>query len=140
MDLERSRQVLIDHSRSKKNGEFPSAVTHEGQLTNPLCGDHVTLKLQIENKKILEAGFQAKACAICTASASLLCEDLHGQTVTVAIGMTQDFEANILAELATPWPKALEIFHCFEHLKTNPSRKTCALLPFVALRSILKKI
>jgi nitrogen fixation protein NifU and related proteins len=140
MDLEQSRQVLIDHSKSKKNGDFPLMVTHSGQLTNPICGDHVELKLHVRGKNILRAGFAAKACAICSASASLLCDELHNVAIADAIQMTQTFESQILAPAGEAWPPSLSAFQCFEHLRVNPSRKTCALLPFVALRSILKKI
>jgi len=140
MDLEKSRQVLLDRSRSKKNGEFPAHVTHEGELRNPICGDHVQLKLQIENGAIAAVGFKAEACAICSASVALLTDAIQYQPVQSTIEMTQSFEKSILEPLETSWPTTLEHFQAFEHLKINPSRKTCALLPFVALRSILKKV
>jgi nitrogen fixation NifU-like protein len=140
MDLEQSRQVLLDQSRSKKNGEFPKRSTHEGELRNPICGDRVDLKLRIESGVITEAGFKAEACAICSASAALLTASIQQKPVQKMIEMTQEFEKNILLTPETAWPETLNNFQVFEHLKVNPSRKTCALLPFVALRSILKKV
>jgi nitrogen fixation NifU-like protein len=140
MDLEQSRQILLEESRSNKNGEFPQEFTHEGDLRNPICGDHVHIKLRIENKIIAEAGFKANACAICSASAALLTKGVGKRSVSDAIKITQDFEKNILESPGVAWPDRLKLFQPFEHLKVNPARKTCALLPFVALRSILKRL
>jgi nitrogen fixation protein NifU and related proteins len=140
MDLETSRRMLLEHSRSKKNGEFPDDANLEGKLANPICGDTVYLKLHMQNHQIQQAGFAAEACAICTASASLLCDELVKVSILQTIPMVESFEAAVLAPPGEVWPETLNKFRCFEHLRKNPARKACALLPFVLLRSILKKV
>jgi len=140
VNLEESRQILLQHSRSKKNGIFPPEANLEGKLVNPICGDAIHLKLQTQNQQILAGGFSAQACAICTASASVLCEALSGHSVESALELTKSFESALLESPDTTWPQALSALKCFEHLRVNPTRKACALLPFTALRSMLKKI
>lgn len=48
---------------------------------NPSCGDKITIYLNIENKKIKNIGFESQACAVCTASASLITEKVKNQNI-----------------------------------------------------------
>ncbi len=138
MNLDLAREKLMDHSRSTKNGQFPLAANLEAKLTNPVCGDHVELKIHLDENKIIEAGFKAKACAICSASASLLAETVRGIHLTDAIKMGQTFEASVMESEQAPWPENILALNCFEHLRVNPARKMCALLPWVVLKNALK--
>lgn len=138
MNQETARTILLEHSRSPKNGSFPVEVTFTSKLTNPLCGDFVELRIFSDEEKILDVGFKAVACAICSASSSLLCQELKGMTLTESLELFNSFESILLAPSSRAWPKNLENFLCFEHLRINPARKACALLPWVALKSALK--
>jgi nitrogen fixation NifU-like protein len=144
MDLEISRKVLLEHSRSKRNGQFPKDFTHEKKLTNPICGDHVHIQIQVKDMSICEIGYSAKACAICSASTSLMCEEVKDKNLDRVLGLSQDFESSILmvagAAGQEAWPSHLESLRSFEHLRVNPTRRGCALLPWVILRSIVKEI
>lgn len=139
MNLEVSRSTLINHSRSDRNGKFPLHVSLEAKLTNPLCGDHVELKIAVSDELISDIGFKAHACAICTASSSLLSEQVKGLTLKDAMMTSELFEKNILEKEMAPWPHEIIKLNCFEHLRVNPSRKMCALLPWLVLRNALKK-
>lgn len=138
MNQEAARNILLDHSRSSKNGVFPKIVTHASKITNPFCGDHIELKLYLREKVVHDLGFKSVACAICSASVSLLCQEIKGQSIESILDSCQEFETAI-SEIDTPWPSSLSNLQCFEHLKINHSRKVCALLPWVALKSALKK-
>ncbi len=138
MNQEVARNILLNHSRSSKNGIFPATATHAAKITNPFCGDHIELQLYVRDKVIYELGFKAAACAICSASVSILCQEIKGQSIESTLDSCQLFETAI-TEIDTPWPEALSSFQCFEHLKINHSRRVCALLPWVALKSALKK-
>jgi nitrogen fixation NifU-like protein len=51
---------------------------------NPLCGDQITLYLNVENGVIKDAAFQGKGCAISKASASLMTAGVIGKRVDEA--------------------------------------------------------
>lgn len=138
MNLEVAREVLLQHSKSTRNGQFPEAFTHSGKMTNPICGDHVELKFNIVDNHVVQVGYAAKACAICSASASLLCQEVQGKSYAATLALAQEFENELLLGPEKEWPRNLQGLHSFEHLKINPSRKACALLPWIALRSALK--
>ena len=139
MDLDQAREILIQHSRSKRNGTFPRSFTHQKQLTNPICGDHVEIKFEIKDNHIAEIGFNAKACAICSASTSIMSEVIKGQSLSATQAIAEEFERSILEPKDQPWPASIQNLRSFEHLKINHSRRTCALLPWVAFKSALKE-
>ena len=137
MDLELARRTLLHHARSKQNGKFPDPAASSATRTNPICGDLVEVRLDVRGPRIEAAGFRAEACAICQAAASLLCEVVRGQTVAAARTLANAFEAEITAPADAPWPSELAAVECFEHLRVNPVRRACAMLPWVALRAAL---
>lgn len=139
MNQELARTHLIMHSRTDKNGVFPTSFNLEAKKTNPICGDHVELRLHTDNQKIQEIGHKAQACAICSASASILCEELKGKAIGEVQHLAEIFERAVMDTGHHPWPAELVAFNCFEHLRVNPSRKMCALLPWLVLKSALKK-
>jgi nitrogen fixation NifU-like protein len=83
---------------------------------NPLCGDRVTIEVQVKNGRIVAARFDGRGCALCLGAASILVETIEGRCV-------QDLEAlgenEFLAELQSP---------------IRPARLKCALLPWLAFR------
>jgi len=75
------RDVILDHNKHPRNvGKLcPCDTSAEGH--NPLCGDRLSLTLRIEAERIADIRFEGKGCAISTASASLMCEAVKGQTL-----------------------------------------------------------
>jgi nitrogen fixation NifU-like protein len=138
VNLDQARTILSDHSRSKRNGIFPEKFSHEGKLTNPLCGDHVEIKILTDHGKIQDIGFKTVACAICSASTSLIASQVKGMQVEVVLEMGNIFERSILEREDMSWPVEILSYSCFEHLRVNPSRRMCALLPWVALKKAFK--
>ena len=72
------RDVILDHNRRPRNfGPLePSDASAEG--VNPLCGDRLTLRLNLAEDTIRDIRFEGQGCAISTASASLMTEAVKG--------------------------------------------------------------
>ena len=81
MDLaELYRDVIVDHNRSPRNrGRLPDS-THHAEGDNPLCGDRLSLDVELEGDVIRDLRFEGSGCAISTASASLMSEAVKGRT------------------------------------------------------------
>jgi nitrogen fixation protein NifU and related proteins len=81
MDLaELYRDVIVDHNRSPRNrGKLPG-VTHHAEGDNPLCGDRLSLDVELDGDVIRDLKFEGSGCAISTASASLMSEAVKGRT------------------------------------------------------------
>jgi len=111
------QEVILQHYRTPKNfGPLPDA-DRIGEESNPLCGDHITLRLKVDpaTQKIAEIRFQGDGCAISVASTSLLTEKVEGLTLEQAGHLTRD---DVLQQLGIP---------------LSPVRVKCALTGFAAL-------
>jgi nitrogen fixation NifU-like protein len=47
---------------------------------NPLCGDQLSLELEVDRDVVKEIGFQGTGCAISRASASLMTGEVKGRS------------------------------------------------------------
>lgn len=111
------QEVILQHYRSPRNfGPLPGA-DREGEESNPLCGDHITMRLKVDpsSNAIAEIRFEGDGCAISMASASMLTERLQGLTVDQAGKVTRD---DVLGQLG---------------ISLSPVRVKCALTGYAAL-------
>ena len=75
------QEMIIDHSRSPRNHRKLAESNRSAKGHNPLCGDEIDMEVLCSEDGVLsEIGFEATACAICTASASILTELLKGKS------------------------------------------------------------
>lgn len=111
------QEVILQHYRSPRNfGPLPGADL-VGEESNPLCGDHITLRLKVDpaSHKISDVRFEGEGCAISVASASMLTEKIVGLTLEQAGHLTRE---DVLQQLGIP---------------LSPVRVKCALTGFAAL-------
>ena len=73
------QETIVDHSKRPRNKGALAHPTHRAEGYNPLCGDRVTIEVNVEDGRISGLGFEGAGCAISTASASLLTEALRGK-------------------------------------------------------------
>ncbi|MGH7853360.1 MAG: Fe-S cluster assembly sulfur transfer protein SufU [Candidatus Binatia bacterium] len=78
------QEVILDHNKSPRNFRAMAEANRKAEGYNPLCGDHVTVYLQLENGLIKDISFQGSGCAISKASASMMTAELKGKTETHA--------------------------------------------------------
>lgn len=113
----------------------PAAVADE---RNRLCGDRILLHLgRNAEGRITAVGYQARACAICMASADLMAEIIPGMTGEEARQAAASFEQSLQSGGGIKADDRLAPLGIFEPLQAVPSRARCALLPFKALEKAL---
>ncbi len=66
------REYILDHYRNPRNYGKLEAPSAHAEDSNPLCGDQLSIDLQIEGDRVTEVRFQGRGCAISQASASML--------------------------------------------------------------------
>ena len=76
------RDVIRRHAAEPTGYRQPLEATHSHEIYNALCGDRIEVKLRLRDETVEGAAFDGEACAICLASASLLCGLAPGQTLT----------------------------------------------------------
>lgn len=78
------QEVILDHNRSPRNYRVVANANRKAEGYNPLCGDHVTVFLQVDDGVIKDISFQGSGCAISKASASMMTTELKGKTEAAA--------------------------------------------------------
>ena len=74
------QQVILDHNKKPRNFKRLESANREQEGYNPLCGDQITLYLEMEGDLIKDVGFQGSGCAISKASASMMTAAVKGKT------------------------------------------------------------
>jgi nitrogen fixation NifU-like protein len=131
------RDVILDHNRRPRNfGTLDSAdASVEG--FNPLCGDHLTLRLKLSDDTISDIRFEGQGCAISTASASLMTEAVKGKSREQALTLF-DRVHQLLTDDAAPPADELGKLAALSGVREYPARVKCASLCWHTLASALK--
>ena len=129
------QEVIFDHYRKPRNFGRPDATNRQAVGYNPLCGDKVTIYLQVEDGVIRDASFEGSGCAISTASASLMTDSLKGLREDEALKMMQQFQQMVTGTAAGEGLGKLEVL---AGVREFPQRVKCATLAWHTLQAALE--
>ena len=130
------QEVILDHNRRPRNFRRIQRPSHQAEGFNPLCGDRVSVFLQVEADRIADVAFEGSGCAISQASASLMTDRLKGCTVSEA----RDLFARFHRMVTTPPDRQVEDLGKLSALagvREFPVRVKCASLPWHTLKAAL---
>ena len=137
------QDIILDHCKRPRNFGPPAEGARSAQGYNPLCGDKVTIHVELDGDRLRRVGFEGVGCAISTASASLLTEALAGHTVAEAEELfrrvhrmlTGDGPRDTVAEDEERLGKLAALAGVREY----PMRVKCATLAWHTLRAALER-
>jgi nitrogen fixation protein NifU and related proteins len=125
------QQVILDHNRKPRNFRRVAQPTRRAEGHNPLCGDHVSVEVKVEDGTIRDIAFQGSGCAISKAAASMMTGSLQGQTVADAEALFGRFHRMLTEDGSGPEETdALGKLAVFAGVREFPSRIKCATLPW----------
>ena len=129
------RDVILDHNRRPRNfGPLePADASAEG--VNPLCGDRLTLRLNLADDTIRDIRFEGQGCAISTASASLMTEAVKGKTRGEALALFDRVHKLLTDDAAGA--EDLGKLAALSGVREYPARVKCASLCWHTLASAL---
>lgn len=130
------QEVIVDHGRRPRNFGPLAGASHRAEGFNPLCGDHLTLQLQVVDGVIRDARFEGAGCAISVASASLLTEALKGRSASEAEALFASFLAMLTGERQAA-DAPLGKLEVLAGVREFPTRIKCATLAWHALLAAL---
>ena len=134
------QEVILDHSRKPRNFHvLQHARCASGH--NPLCGDRVSVFLDLAGGVIREVSFQGNGCAISTASASMMTEALKGKTLEEAqrlFGLFHELVTTGSDASSPEGEEALGKLAVFEGVREFPVRVKCATLPWHTFRAAVE--
>jgi nitrogen fixation protein NifU and related proteins len=132
------QEVILDHNRRPRNFRRIAGASHHAEGHNPLCGDRLTLDVQVDDDRISDVAFEGSGCAISKASASLMTDAVKGQSV----GDVQALFARFHRMVTTPPDQPVEDMGKLSVLagvREFPVRVKCASLPWHTLKAALDR-
>lgn len=128
-------ELILDHSKNPRNKRVMAEPTSHTQGHGVFCGDLIRVFLHVEEDVIKDICFDGDACAICTASASLMTAHVMGFQVQEVESVFDQFRALVTTDIQN---LALGKLQAFAGVKEYPIRVKCATLPWYTLRSALQ--
>lgn len=132
------QQVILDHNYRPQNFRELAGANRTAEGFNPLCGDRVTIYLQMDDEVITEIGFLGSGCAISKSSASMMTASVKGKTKAEAEVIFKRFHGLVTGAPDAPVnPEALGKLAVFSGVREFPTRVKCAILAWHALHAAL---
>lgn len=127
--------IILDHNKRPRHYGALADATHQAEGYNPLCGDKVQVYLKIHDNRIEAIQFEAASCAICKASASMMTQQLTGQT----LGEASKIQAQVKSLLseAVEDAEAHGDLVALQGVRRFPARVKCAALPWHTCRDAM---
>jgi len=133
------QEVILDHNRSPRNFRVMESANRKAEGYNPLCGDHVTVYLKLEDGVIRDISFEGSGCAISKASASLMTAELKGKTEAQAKELFDNVHRMLTGEAnGHDGGKGVGKLAILSGVCKFPARVKCASLAWHTVNSALK--
>jgi nitrogen fixation NifU-like protein len=131
------REIILDHYKNPRNrGELPEpAISVEGH--NPLCGDEITLYLDVTDGVIRDVKVSGQGCSISQSSASMMTQAVIGRPVDEVRAVIRRFKSmmDITEEGAEPSDAEISLgdLEALQGVVKFPVRIKCATLSWNTL-------
>jgi nitrogen fixation NifU-like protein len=134
------QQVILDHNKKPRNFRRLENANHTADGYNPLCGDQLTIYLDLENDLVKDVGFKGSGCAISKAAASMMTQAVKGKSKEQVENLFNEFHQMVTGELNEETEaNSLGNLKIFAGVREFPVRVKCATLPWHTLHAALKK-
>ena len=109
VDPEFLKELITDHANQPRNQRNLEQYTCRCTGKNPLCGDEVSLEIDVDEKSdvINDIGFGARGCPISRASASIVTETCIGLPSANAKLLAKHLRETLTEQYPSPLPDQL---------------------------------
>jgi nitrogen fixation NifU-like protein len=137
LDPKIMREIILDHYEHPHNKSLVKNPSYkEVHMDSENCIDDIHVQVLVEDNIIKDLRFDGVACAISTASTSIMTELLLNKTVEDAQVIMQNY-FNMLYEKDYD-PDLLEEANAFQNTSKQANRIKCASIGWIGLEKILK--
>jgi len=141
MDLESLYQeIILDHYKHPRGRGLREPFDAEVHHVNPTCGDELTLRVTLDGDVVTDISYDGQGCSISQASASVLHEQLVGETVATGLATTDAFVTLMQGRgRVEPDEDVLGDAVAFAGVAKYPARVKCALLGWMAWKDAVSQ-
>ena len=130
------REIIMDHYQYPRHHELVEDDRYESvNMNSSTCIDNIDVQAYIKDGIIEDIRFDGEACAICTASTSIMTELLSGKTIEEAEKIIEEY-MNMINEKEYD-PDMLEEAIAFKNTYKQANRIKCATLGWKAITKLI---
>jgi nitrogen fixation NifU-like protein len=131
------RKTVLEHSRHPRNFRRLENASGSCEGHNPLCGDKLTVYIDIGEDSIRDIAFEGAGCAISLASASIMTESVRGKPVNEARESINRVIDQFSVSASDQPVTELGDMAALSGVRKYPSRIKCATLAWKTLDATL---
>lgn len=133
------QQVILDHNKKPRNFHKMEAANRKAEGYNPLCGDQLTVYMELDGDQVKDVSFEGSGCAISKAAASMMTQSIKGKTRAEAEMLFDEFHRMVMGELDQETePNHLGRLTIFSGVRDFPARVKCATLSWHTMHAALR--
>lgn len=136
MDSETKREIILEnytHPFNKVDNDLVGYI--KVNTNNESCIDNIDLYLKFDDDILIDIKFGGEACAISTASTSIMLKNLIGKNIEEIEEFINNFQ-NMIDEQEYNEDKLKETI-VFDEIYKQQNRKTCVILPYIGIKKAL---
>lgn len=127
------QQALLEMAAATRRLPELNPIHASAMKNNPICGDQVTLSVQLQGPKITASHLAVRGCALCEAGAGLWHQLATGKELAQLPALTDSLASWLRGESAEITAAAAS---CFQPVRAIKNRHKCVLLAFEAGRQL----
>jgi nitrogen fixation NifU-like protein len=134
------QEIILDHYKHPRGRGLREPFAAEVHHVNPTCGDELTLRVTIDGDRIADISYDGQGCSISQASASVLFEQLVGESIETGLATTEEFVRLMQSRgQIEPDEDVLGDAVAFAGVAKYPARVKCALLGWMAWKDAVSQ-
>ncbi|MFM9037514.1 MAG: Fe-S cluster assembly sulfur transfer protein SufU, partial [Actinomycetota bacterium] len=129
------REIILDHYRTPRNrGELPPPA-HKAEGHNPLCGDEITVYVQVDGDVVSDVKVSGQGCSISQSSASMMSQAIKGKSLDEVRALVHRFKVMMSIEEDTDDAPSVKLgdLEALQGVVKFPVRIKCATLAWNTL-------
>lgn len=141
------REVILDHYRNPRHRGHLDSPDASAKGANPLCGDEITLELNLSGDVVTDVAIDGQGCSISQSSASMMAEAIKGKSRDEIADLVSKFRNMMSIEESTgpdldpDRPGAvLGDLEALQGVRQYPVRIKCANLGWTTLMEALESV
>lgn len=131
------KEVILDHYKNPRNKRDVPGAGLQCSRNNPLCGDEITVFVNLDGDDVNEVAFQGQGCSISQSSASMMTEAVAGKDVAGALAMAAEFRSMMAGDF-DPSEEEFGELVALKGVVKYPIRVKCAVLAWDVLQEALE--
>ena len=135
------QEIILEHHKDPRNFGPLSGAEAKAEGFNPVCGDRVEVEVKRSSSdpsKLSEVRYSGEGCSICMSSASMMTEDIEGESFKNIEERIQDFRDVMQGKSPEAFKES--DLESLTGVCKFPVRIKCALLPWTTLKEAIRKL